>query len=165
MAANRAALREQGRAVDPEPAAVESSNSAIAITAEAGGQEAGQAEPPSHMAPDSAYPEVTEAQWQAREPIRQLLENLLTRQVQLFESQHHELLRQSVKGPSPYERAVEIVPTHPETRLVQKLENSNLRQLLRMSNLLIRLRRQERQMEATAARPAVSRDVEQNKDT
>jgi hypothetical protein len=89
------------------------------------------------------YPEITEAQWAARQPVRQLLENLLTRQVEIFDAQHHDLMRQVLNGPSVYERAAEIVPKHPDAALLQRMEDSNCRQLMRMSSLLLRLRRQE----------------------
>jgi hypothetical protein len=93
------------------------------------------------------HPDITEEEWQAREPVRQLLENILSRQVQIFEAQHQDMLRECLSGPSPYERAAEIVPTHPNTKLMQRLEDSQCRQLLRMTSLLMRLRRHERQME------------------
>ena len=91
-----------------------------------------------------AYPNITEEQWEAREPARQLLENLLTRQVEIFEAQHRELMRQCVNGPTPYERAAQIAPTHPDAPFMQRMEDSNLRQITRLSHLLVRLRREER---------------------
>jgi hypothetical protein len=33
------------------------------------------------------YPRITAQEWEAREPVRQLLENILTRQVELFGAQ------------------------------------------------------------------------------
>jgi hypothetical protein len=112
-------------------------------------------QPPS---PPNPYPDVTEEQWAAREPVRQLLENLLTRQVEIFDAQHHELLRQSLAGPSAYERAAEIAPTLEDAKLMQRMEDSSCRHLLRMSGLLIRLRRHERQLEE-AKDPIFSGDV------
>ena len=91
-----------------------------------------------------AYPNITEKQWEAREPARQLLENLLTRQVEIFDAQHRELMRQCVNGPTPYERAAQIAPTHPDAPFMQRMEDSNLRQITRLSHLLVRLRREER---------------------
>jgi hypothetical protein len=112
------------------------------------------------------HPEITEAQWEAREPVRQLLENILRRQVEIFEAQRQDMLRQILSGPSVYERAAEIAPPHPHVQLMQKMEDSNCRQVLRMTSLLIRLRRHERQMESLesavvveAANPVVSKDV------
>jgi hypothetical protein len=105
----------------------------------------GEAEPPSRL-PLNPHPEITEAQWRAREPVRQLLENILTRQVEILDTEHRALLREVIAGPSPYERAAELVPKHPESDLIRRMENSNCRQILRMSSLLIRLRQQEVQM-------------------
>jgi len=96
-------------------------------------------------APDPANPDpnITEAEWQAREPVRQLLENLLTRQVEIFDAQHRDLMRQVLAGPSIYERAAEIAPNHPDALFMQRIEDSNCRQVMRMASLLMRLRRQE----------------------
>jgi hypothetical protein len=91
-----------------------------------------------------AYPNITEEQWEAREPARQLLENLLTRQVEIFEAQHRDLMRQCVNGLTPYERAAQIAPTHPDAPFMQRMEDSNFRQITRLSHLLVRLRREER---------------------
>ena len=91
-----------------------------------------------------AYPNITEEQWEAREPARQLLENLLTRQVEIFDAQHRELMRQCLNGPTPYERAAQIAPTHPDAPFMQRMEDSNFRQITRLSHLLVRLRREER---------------------
>ncbi len=90
---------------------------------------------------DDPYPHITEEQWEARDDARQLLENILSHQVEMFDAQHHDLLRQSVAGPSPHERAAEIVPTHPNAALMQRIEDSNFRQAARMASLLIRLKR------------------------
>jgi hypothetical protein len=96
---------------------------------------------------DERYPSITAAEWEARERPRQLLENILGRQVEICEAQRKALLRESLKGPSPYERAAEIAPTHPNVPAVQKMEYYNLRQVERLTNLLMKLKRQERQME------------------
>ncbi len=110
------------------------------------------------------YPHITEEQWEAREDARQFLENILSHQVETFDAQHHDLLRQSLAGPSPHERAAEIVPTHPNTTLMQRMEDSNFRQVARMASLLIRMKRWERQM-ANRENPAVSEDVIDKKDS
>ena len=68
----------------------------------------------------------------------------MTRQVEIFEAQHRELMRQCVNGPTPYERAAQIAPTHPDAPFMQRMEDSNLRQITRLSHLLVRLRREER---------------------
>ena len=87
---------------------------------------------------------ITEQQWEAREPVRQLLENILRRQVELFEAQHQYLLRQSLAGPSSFERAAEIVPTHPHSQLIQRMEDANFRQVLKVAHLLLRAKRETR---------------------
>jgi hypothetical protein len=104
------------------------------------------------------YPHITEKQWEAREGARQLLENILSHQVETFDAQHHDLLRQSLAGPSPQERAAEIVPTHPHAALMQRMEDSNFRQAARMASLFIRMKRWERQTD-DRENPAVSEDV------
>ncbi len=113
---------------------------------------------------DNPYPHITEEQWEAREDARQLLENILSHQLETFDAQHHDLLRQSLAGPSPHERAAEIVPTHPNATLMQRMEDSNFRQVARMASLLIRMKRWERQM-ANRENPAVSEDVIDKKDS
>jgi hypothetical protein len=93
------------------------------------------------------YPDITEEEWEVREPVRQLLENILSRQVKILDAQHQDLLRECLTGPSAYERAAEIVPSYANSKLIQRLEESQCRQLTRLTGLLIRLRRHERQME------------------
>lgn len=104
------------------------------------------------------FPNVTPEQWGARGNVRQLLQNILTRQVETFDAQHRELMRQLIAGPSPHERAAEIVPNHPHTEVVRRMEDAGCRQLLRMTDTLIRLRRQELQLDKIRKR-GVSRDV------
>ena len=103
---------------------------------------------------DQRYPHITAAEWEARERPRQLLENILTRQVETCEAQRKALVKESVKGPSPYERAAEIAPTHPHARVMRRMQDSNLREVRRLTNLLLRIKRYECQMlalEKTAA--------------
>jgi hypothetical protein len=97
---------------------------------------------------DKRYPNITAAEWEARERPRQLLENILTRQVDACEAQRKALLRESVKGPSPYERAAEIAPIHPNARVMRRMQETNLREVRRLTNLLLRLKRFEHQMGA-----------------
>jgi hypothetical protein len=94
------------------------------------------------------YPHITAQEWEAREPVRQLLENILTRQAELCEAQRYATFRESLAGPSPYERAAEIAPAHANAMLMQRMEDSNFRQVVRVTSLLMRIKRQERQMEA-----------------
>ena len=99
---------------------------------------------------DERYPNITAAEWEARERPRQLLENILTRYVEICEEQRKAILKESVKGPSPYERAAEIAPTHPNARLMRRMQDSNFREVRRVTNLLLKLKRHELRMEALA---------------
>ncbi len=95
---------------------------------------------------DERYPNISAAEWEARERPRQLLENILKRQVEIREEQRKALLKESVKGPSPYERAAEIAPTHPNARLMRGMQDSNFREVRRLTTLLLKIKRYERQM-------------------
>ena len=57
---------------------------------------------------DDRYPSITAEDWKARERARKLLRNILTRQVEVCETQRKVLLRESLAGPSPYELAAEV---------------------------------------------------------
>ncbi len=96
---------------------------------------------------DDRYPNITAAEWEARERPRQLLENILTRQVESCEAQRKAILKESLKGPSPYEHAAEIAPTHANATAMQRLEDCNLRQVERITSLLMKIKRQEHEME------------------
>jgi hypothetical protein len=50
-------------------------------------------------------PGISAAEWEKRERPRQLLENVLKRQVEVCEAQRKATLKESLKRPSPYERA------------------------------------------------------------
>jgi hypothetical protein len=84
----------------------------------------------------------------ARDRARQLLENILTRQVEICEAERKAILKDSLTGPSPYERAAEIAPTHPNAQLLRRMQDSNFREVRRVTNLLLKIKHQERQMEA-----------------
>jgi hypothetical protein len=108
------------------------------------------------------YPSITAADWEARERPRQLLENLLTRQAESCEAQRKAILKESLKGPSPYERAAEIAPTHPNARVMRRMQDSNLREARRLTNLLLRIKRYERQVEVIE-KSAALHDVPEKK--
>ncbi len=95
---------------------------------------------------DERYPSITPAQWEAREGLRQLLENILTRYVEICGEQRKALLKESVKGPSPYERAAEIAPTHPNAMLMRRIQDSYFREVRRVTILLLKLKRYEFKM-------------------
>ncbi len=97
---------------------------------------------------DKQYPNITPSEWEARERPRQLLENILTRQGEICEARRKALLKESVKGPSPYERAAEIAPIYPNALLMRRMQESYFREMRRITNLLMKLKCFERKMEA-----------------
>ena len=97
---------------------------------------------------DERYPHITAAEWGARERPRHLLENILKRQVEICEAQRQAVLKESVKGPSPYERAAEIAPTHRNALLMRRTQDSCFREVRRVTNLLLKLKRYEWKMKA-----------------
>jgi hypothetical protein len=98
--------------------------------------------------PDSQQAAAQAAEAAARERARQLLENILRREVEICEAKRKALREESRKGPSPYERAAEIAPTHSNARVMRRMQDSNLREVRWLTNLLLRIKRYERQMEA-----------------
>jgi hypothetical protein len=94
------------------------------------------------------YADITPPQWEARERPRQLLENILRRQVETCEAQRKAAREESRRGPSPYERAAEIAPTHPNSRLMRRMQDSNFREVRRLISLLLRIKRYQGQMGA-----------------
>ena len=97
---------------------------------------------------DDRYPKITEEDWKARERARKLLRNILTRQVEVCEAQRKALLQESLAGPSPYELAAEIAPGHADALLMRRMQDANMREVRRLINLLLRIKRYERQMQA-----------------
>src|SRR5579862_7438 len=87
-------------------------------------------------------PQLSPEEWAKREPVRQLLENLLARQADLCEAERTNLLRRCLTGPSSFERAAEIAPTQPSALLMQRMQDSAFREVWRISNLLLKLQRQ-----------------------
>ena len=105
-----------------------------------------------------SYTYFTAAEWEARERPRQLLENVLNRQVENCETQRKANLKDLVSGLTPFERAAEIGPDQIRTPLMLKMENANLRQFWRITTLLMKVNRKAR--EATAHEdPAETGDV------
>ena len=95
---------------------------------------------------EKRYPRIGAAEWEKRERPRQLLENILKRQVEVCEVERKITLKESLKGPSPFERAAEIAPTHPNAKLMRRMQDSNFREVRRVANLLLKLKRSERKM-------------------
>ena len=89
---------------------------------------------------DDRYPKISEDDWKVREKARKLLRNILLRQVDVCETQRKALLRESLAGPSPYELAVEIAPGHAEALLVRRVQDANMREVRRLTNLLLKIK-------------------------
>jgi hypothetical protein len=94
------------------------------------------------------YPHITAEEWEAREPVRQLLENILARQAEICETQRRALMRECLAGPSTFERAAEIAPVHPNSRFMQRMEDSSFRQVWRFTHMLRKLQGEVRQAQA-----------------
>jgi hypothetical protein len=118
----------------------------------------GAAQPAAAEGPPSRF---TPAEWEARERARQLLENLLTRQVEIYEAQRKAILKESLAGPSPFERAAEIALAHPNAALMQRMGESSFRQIWRITNLLLKIKRQGREAESWE-NPARGQNVHEN---
>ena len=106
-------------------------------------------------------PRLREEDWKPRERARKLLRNILSRQAEACEAQRKALLKESLAGPSPYEFAAEIAPSHADALLMRRTQDANMREVRRLINLLLRIKRYERQMEAlekTAASPLCIRN-------
>jgi len=93
--------------------------------------------PPTQPDP---YPHITEAEWQAREPVRQLLENILTHQAEMCEAQRQAILKESVAGPSPYELAAEFAPSHSAALLMHRIQAASMREVRRLTDLLLKIK-------------------------
>ena len=96
---------------------------------------------------DDRYPNITADEWQARERARQLLENILNRQVAVCEAHRQATLKESLAGPSPYERAAEIAPLHPDASRLRRMQDSHFREVRRVTSLLLKMKGHERRRE------------------
>jgi hypothetical protein len=90
---------------------------------------------------------------EARERARQLLENILTRQADICEVQRKAAREEARNGPSPYERAAEIAPIHPNARLMRRMQDCNFREVRRLTNLLLKLKRGARKGDLAPCEP------------
>ena len=93
-------------------------------------------------------PRLREEDWKPRERARKLLRNILSRQAEACEAQRKALLKESLAGPSPYEFAAEIAPSHADALLMRRTQDANMREVRRLINLLLKIKRYERQMQA-----------------
>ena len=96
---------------------------------------------------DDRYPKITEEDWIARERARKLLRNILSRQAEACEVQRKAHLKESLAGPSPYEFAAEIAPSHADALLMRRTQDANMREVRRLTNLLLKIKRYDRQMQ------------------
>ncbi len=115
---------------------------------------------------DDRYPTISEEDWIARERARKLLRNILSRQAEGCEAQRKALLKESLAGPSPYELAAEFAPSPAEALLRRRIQDANLREVRRLTNLLLKIQSRERRMQATEApgEASVLHDVPENKE-
>jgi ParB-like chromosome segregation protein Spo0J len=109
---------------------------------------------------DDRYPKITAEDWRARERARRLLKNILSRQAEACETQRQALLKETVAGPSAWERAAEITPDGSDALVVRRLQDANFREVRRVTNLLLKLKRHQRQKETFS-----SKYVDDNKDS
>src|SRR5208283_5612797 len=116
---------------------------------------------------DDRYPKITEEDWFARERVRKLLRNILSRQAEACEAQRKSLLKESLAGPSPYELAAEIAPNPSDALLARRMQDANMREVRRLTNLLLKMKRQERKMEPleAAGEAPLRHDVPENKES
>lgn len=113
----------------------------------------------------SPYPHITAADWEAREPVRQLLENILTHQAEFCEETRQAVLKEAVAGLSPFERATEVAPLHQDALAMRKIQDLNFREVRRVTNLLLKMKRQERRKEPGEAGDEIAaRDSNPNGD-
>jgi hypothetical protein len=104
---------------------------------------------------------ISSKEWEAREPVRRLLEHILARQAELCEAERQATLRESLLGPSPYERAAEIAPAHRNALLMRRMQDSSFREVWRVTNLLLKVKRQAREEISLKSRPG-SLNVHEN---
>jgi hypothetical protein len=93
---------------------------------------------------DDRYPKITEEDWIARERARKLLKNILSRQAEACENQRMAILRESLSGPSPYEVAAETAGNLAEALQMRRVQDGNAREVRRLTNLLLKIKRQQR---------------------
>jgi hypothetical protein len=97
------------------------------------------------------FQELLEGLWEEYNPVGASQEGvvrILRRQAEACEAQRKSLLKESLAGPSPYEFAAEIAPSHADALLMRRTQDANMREVRRLINLLLRIKRYERQMQA-----------------
>jgi hypothetical protein len=81
-----------------------------------------------------------------RAQVRQLLAFLLERLAAVYEVRSYSCLVEAKDGPSTFQRAAEAAPAQPHEALA-RMEVSAFRQVSRLTGLLMRLKRQTRELE------------------
>jgi hypothetical protein len=113
---------------------------------------------------DDRYPTIPAEDWKPRERARKLLRNILSRQVEACETERKALLRESLAGPSPYELAAEVASPPAEILQMRRVQDANMREVRRLTNLLLKIgRRKPKAEEAEVKNDEVSYDVSENK--
>jgi len=77
-------------------------------------------------------------------------------------AERNALLKEPLAGPLSYERAAEIALAHPNAALMQRMEEPSFRQIRRITNLLLKVKRQARKGESRETPPR-TREVYERK--
>jgi hypothetical protein len=96
--------------------------------------------PAASQAPDPTSEENGEDQEDGAKGLRQALQNILLREADLLEEQRTACLQAIVNGPSPFERAAEFASAYSQMKLLQRVEDSNFRQVWRITDLFMKLK-------------------------
>ncbi|MGO8814927.1 MAG: hypothetical protein ACLQVG_09770 [Terriglobia bacterium] len=70
--------------------------------------------------------------------------------MEVCETQRKALLRESLAGPSPYELAAEVAPPPAEILQMRRVQDANLREVRRLTNLLLKIQRRKGQLPQTS---------------
>ncbi len=78
------------------------------------------------------------------------------------EHQRKARLKESIKGPSPYERAAEFASTDPMEAQLRKVQDSYFREIRRVTNMILKLKRHQRKMKTLEPAVSVERGKKSN---
>ena len=96
--------------------------------------------PAASEAPNPTPEEPGEDQGEGAQGLRQALQNILLREAYLLEEQRTACLQEILSGPSPFERAAEFASAYSQMKPLQRVEDSNFRQVWRITDLFIKLK-------------------------
>jgi hypothetical protein len=96
--------------------------------------------PAASEAPNPTPEEDGEDQDDGCQGLRQSLQNILLREADLLEEQRTACLQEILNGPSPFERAAELASAYGQMKLLQRVEDSNFRQVWRITDLFLKLK-------------------------